>query len=168
MARPSRSFLVAVYLAVTTAAAVGLALVQEAAHEKPNYDQIEDGLWLGGLVPKPPPGTTAVLNLCETEDPYHAATHVWRPIGDAAPAPDLAWLAGRVDEIGTWRREGKQVYVHCRNGVSRSGMVVAAYLMATRHLTRDEALALLRTRRPDVRPNPAFLPLLAEWERARR
>ena len=29
-----------------------------------NYTRIEDGLWMGGSVEKPPPGTRAVLNLC--------------------------------------------------------------------------------------------------------
>ena len=30
--------------------------------------------------------------------------------------------------------------------------------------TRDEALEFIRTMRPQVRPNPAFTPLLKQWE----
>ena len=37
--------------------------------------RIEDGLYLGGHVSEPPRGATAVLNLCEVEDPYRAAAH---------------------------------------------------------------------------------------------
>jgi len=47
-------------------------------------------------------------------------------------------------------------------------MVVAAYLMASRGLSRDEALAFLRSQRPGVRPNPPFMRLLLEWEQALR
>jgi hypothetical protein len=45
--------------------------------EEPNYTLIEKGLYLGGDVPKPPPRTKAVLNLCEKKDPYQCETHVW-------------------------------------------------------------------------------------------
>ena len=56
------------------------------------------------------------------------------------------------------------MYVHCRNGVSRSAMVMAAYLMRRENWNREQALEFLRSRRPGVRPNPAFLALLSEWE----
>jgi protein-tyrosine phosphatase len=58
------------------------------------------------------------------------------------------------------------VYVHCRNGVSRSGMVVAAYLMRRESWSRDQALDFMRSRRPGVRPNPAFMRLLWDWEKS--
>ena len=61
---------------------------------------------------------------------------------------------------------GDVTFFHCRNGISRSAMVVAAYLMADRGWGREDALAFLRSKRPGVRPNPAFLALLAEWEQA--
>jgi protein-tyrosine phosphatase len=47
-------------------------------------------------------------------------------------------------------------------------MVVAAYLMKREGWTRDQALAFLRSRRPGVRPNPAFLQLLLDWEHSLR
>jgi len=51
------------------------------------------------------------------------------------------------------------------NGVSRSVTVVTAYLMKQHGWSRDETLALVRQRRPQARPNPAFMDLLAEWEK---
>jgi protein-tyrosine phosphatase len=89
----------------------------------------------------------------------------WTPIRDAAPAPDLAWLRKTVAFIDKQRRAGRTVYVHCFAGVSRSAMVVTAYYMHEKGWTRDEALAFVRTRRPQVRPNPAFMELLLEWEK---
>jgi protein-tyrosine phosphatase len=151
-----------------TAATLGVAAAYLAAdwyaREPPNYSRIEDGLFLGGYVPQPPPGTTAVLNLCETDDPYQAEVHRWEPIRDGEPAPDLDWLRRQVEFVESQRRAGRVVFVHCRNGVSRSGMVVVAYLMSREGWSRDEALGLVRSQRPGVRPNAAFMRLLLEWE----
>jgi hypothetical protein len=44
-------------------------------------------------------------------------------------------------------------------------MVTTAYLMARDGRSRDETLAAIRTHRPQVRPDPAFMELLLEWER---
>ncbi len=143
-------------------------LVDRLTREPPNYSQIEDGLYLGGYVPEPPPGTQAVLNLCEAEDPYRAPSHRWRPIPDAEPAPSLDWLREQVAFVEAERSAGRTVYVHCRAGVSRGGMVVVAYYMARNGWARDQALDFVRSRRPAVRPNPAFMRLLSEWERSLR
>ncbi len=150
-------------VAILVVAGVHLG-VEWFTREPPNYSKIEDGLWLGGSVTEPPSGTRAVLNLCESEDPYHAESHRWEPIRDAAPAPSLDWLREQVGFIEAERTAGKMVYVHCRNGVSRSGMVVVAYFMARNGWTRDEAMDFVRARRSGLRPNPVFLQLLKEWE----
>src|SRR5262245_42383082 len=131
--------------------------VDRQTREPPNYSQVEDGLYIGGYVSEPPPGTGAVLNLCESEDPYRAESHRWEPIRDAAPAPSLGWLRGQVAFIDAERAAGRTVFVHCRNGVSRSGMVVVAYYMARNGWPRDEAVAFVRSRRPGLRPNPVFM-----------
>ena len=135
-------------------------LVEILTREGPNYSLI-----LGGFVPKPPLGTDVVLDLCEAEDPYEAKIHRWVPIADAEPAPDLAWLDDQVAFIEEHRRAGRVVFVHCRNGVSRSGMVVVAHLMARHGWTRDEALEKVRAKRPIVRPHQAFMRRLLEWEK---
>src|SRR5262249_17465837 len=122
-----------------------------------NYSLIEEGLYMGGSGPEPPPGTDAVLNLCEVEDRYRSAVHVWGPIPDREPAPDLDWLRRMVAFVATQRRGGATVFVHCQAGVSRSGMVVTAYEMSSKHWTRDEALEFVRSKRPVTRPNPAFM-----------
>ncbi|MBV9126129.1 MAG: dual specificity protein phosphatase family protein, partial [Planctomycetes bacterium] len=134
--------------------------------EPPNYSRIEDGLYLGGSVPEPPPDTQAVLNLCEMPDPYQAAVHRWEPIPDAEPAPGLDWLRRQVEFIEDQRGAGRTIYVHCRSGVSRGGLVVVAYLMAQHGWSRDQALAFVRISRPMVRPNPGFMSRLQEWERS--
>src|SRR5262249_31373820 len=109
---------------------------------------------------------TDVLNLCETADPYRAAVHRWEPIPDAEPAPSLDWLRQQIGFIEIQRDRGRVVFVHCRGGVSRSGLGGAADLMARHGWSRDEALAFVRSRRDVVRPKPAFMGLLQEWERS--
>lgn len=151
--------------AAVLVAAGGRMAVERFSREPPNYTQIEPGLWLGGRVDEPPPGTHAVLNLGELPDPYQAESHRWEPIRDAEPAPSLEWLGEQVQFIESQLAADRVVFVHCQNGISRSGMVVAAWLMARHQWPRDQALSFLRSRRPGVRPNPAFLQLLLEWER---
>ena len=141
-----------------------LLALQRSYAEKENYDEIEPGLIMGGYVSVPPPGTTAVLNLCEMDDSYHCEIHAWEPIRDAAPAPSIAWLAKQVEFVETQRTAGRTTLVHCFQGVSRSGLVVTAYLMYKNRWTRDEALAFVRAHRPEARPNSAFMDLLTEWE----
>ena len=129
------------------------------------YSLIEDGLYMGGHLKKPPRRVRAVLNLCEIDDPYRCDVHLWEPIPDAEPAPDIDWLRRMVEFVDAQRRAGLAVYVHCLAGVSRSGMVVVAYLMFKNRWTRDDALAYVRTKREIVRPNRAFMERLLEWER---
>jgi len=128
-----------------------------------NYTLIEDGLYMGGDEKAPPSGTTAVLNLCENEDPYRTDVYLWEPIPDAVPAPDLDWLRRVVRFVDDNRQAGRITFVHCRNGVSRSGLVVVAYLMFKNHWTRDEALEFVRSKRAITRPNQAFMELLQVW-----
>ncbi len=142
-----------------------LLAVGRSYREEENYSLIEEGLYMGGRVQEPPHGTKAVLNLCLFKDPYQVAAHRWEPIRDAAPAPSLKWLREMVEFVDAQRRAGVTTFVHCRNGVSRSGMVVTAYVMFKHKLGRDEALARVRAQRPLTRPNPAFMERLAEWER---
>jgi protein-tyrosine phosphatase len=69
-----------------------------------------------------------------------------------------------VDFVRTQQDNGRQTYVHCAQGVSRCGLVVTAYFMEENGCTRDEALAYIRSKRPNVRPHPVFMKLLTEWE----
>jgi hypothetical protein len=173
MLRLSRRIVVCIVLAIAVSLAaygfrrpiVGAYRGWRGPPDEPNYSQVEDGLFIGAWIKAPPPGARAVLNLCEQEDVYHCETHLWHPIRDAAPTPDLAWLREQVEFVDSQRRAGVPTYVHCLAGVSRAGMVTTAYLMFENNWTRDEALAFLRSKRPQVNPNPAFMELLREWER---
>jgi protein-tyrosine phosphatase len=120
---------------------------------------------MGGVVRRPPLGTRAVLNLCERADNYGAEYFVWQPIRDAELAPSIDWLRRMVQWVDAQRQAGRSTYVHCRNGVSRSGFVVVAYLMFKNGWNREQGLSFVRRQRALTRPNPAFMERLKEWER---
>lgn len=142
---------------------LGLSWLERSYREEP-YSLIEDRLNAGAWVAEPPPGTSAVVNLCGREDPYPVEARHWRPILEGGKEPDLAWLRETVEFIDAQRRAGRSTYVHCRAGMNRSGAVVTAYLMFEHAWSREEALAFARSRRPQFQPNPALMRLLAEWE----
>lgn len=128
------------------------------------YSLIEPNLYVGGSVKTPPPGTKAVLNLSQQDDPYSVDYALAEPIDGSEP-PTLDWLRRVVAFIDEQRTAGRTVYVHCFGGVNRSGMVVTAYLMYEHGWTRDEALAFAQSKRRQIQPNPPMMRLLAEWER---
>lgn len=51
------------------------------------------------------------------------------------------------------RRNGSGIFVHCAQGKSRSAACVVAYTMTSLHLSVDDALAKVRTRRRMAEPN---------------
>src|SRR5207244_3704504 len=81
-------------------------------------------------------------------DDYRCEVHRWEPIPDAEPAPSLDWLRRMVEFVDEQQKAGRPTYVHCFAGVSRSGMVVTAYLMFKYHWTRDQALEYVRASWP--------------------
>ena len=56
------------------------------------------------------------------------------------------------------------VLVHCQRGVSRSTTCVMFYLMNKRGMSFDNALKLVKRRRPCAGPIPAFLEQLRQYE----
>jgi hypothetical protein len=137
----------------------------EGRYDRP-YCRIEDGLYVGRAVEHPPSGTEAVVNLCGREDPYEVKASLWEPVFEAGREPDLGWLRRVVAFIDEQRRAGRTTYVHCLAGMNRSGAAVTAYLMYEHGWDRDQALAFVRDRRPQIQPNPMLMRLLADWEQA--
>jgi atypical dual specificity phosphatase len=64
---------------------------------------------------------------------------------------------------GNGNGNGK-ILVHCSAGISRSPMVVAAYLMKRKGMTLKAALGQIIRVRPQVSPNAGFLQQLKEME----
>ena len=86
--------------------------------EKEDFALIEKNLYMGGLVKAPPPGTKAVLNLCEQQDSYACDVQFWKPIHDGQPVPSGDWLRDAVDIIDQQQKLERVTYVHCFAGAS--------------------------------------------------
>jgi len=74
-------------------------------------------------------------------------------------------LEDAVEDIDSALGRGRNVLVHCQQGVSRSAAIVIAYLIRKRGMSFDSALAFVRQRRPCIKPNSGFVRCLREWER---
>lgn len=68
--------------------------------------------------------------------------------------------------IACARRAGHKVLVHCNMGCSRSGALAVAFVMKTRGLDEERALAVVRRARPCVLPNSGFMAQLRGWHQA--
>ena len=83
------------------------------------------------------------------------------------PSTDLSRALPRaVLFVAAARHAGGRVLVHCHTGRSRAGAVAMAYLMKTRGIAGDQALAVLRRARPGVLPNTGFLAQITGWYQA--
>lgn len=58
---------------------------------------------------------------------------------------------------------GGKVYVHCRAGVQRTGAIAAAWYARQQGCTVDEAIELLRQRRPDLEPMVFQMKAARDW-----
>ncbi|TFK22005.1 phosphatases II [Coprinopsis marcescibilis] len=75
--------------------------------------------------------------------------------------PHLEAACNHIDQA---LRSGRNVLVHCQQGVSRSASIVIAYLIRNHGMSFDNALTLLKHKRACVKPNAGFVRALQEWE----
>eukprot|EP01126_Amoeba_proteus_P014363 TRINITY_DN16295_c0_g1_i17.p1 TRINITY_DN16295_c0_g1~~TRINITY_DN16295_c0_g1_i17.p1 ORF type:complete len:104 (-),score=12.16 TRINITY_DN16295_c0_g1_i17:43-354(-) len=66
--------------------------------------------------------------------------------------------------IDTARQQFKGCLVHCNAGVSRSATVCIAYVMARKKMTFQDAYSIVKSVKPDVRPNEGFIVQLKKFE----
>jgi hypothetical protein len=115
----------------------------EAGLRVSEYSVIEEGLYAGeGCVKAPKVDAVICLEpSCRVEAP--GAVEYCYPIEDFSVEP-FHELARAIAKLLELRRSGRSVYVHCQAGCGRSGTVVAAYLILSRGLSGEEAIAYYR------------------------
>ncbi|KAH8078421.1 DSPc-domain-containing protein [Cristinia sonorae] len=86
-------------------------------------------------------------------------------IMDSTSADIKPHLEATVRWIDDRLRKGRNVLVHCQQGVSRSAAVVIAYLIYTHNMSYDSAFDLVKRKRACVKPNSGFVRALQEWEK---
>lgn len=98
------------------------------------------------------------------------------PVGadvlDLRGVPDHCWInretfSEAVGFIHATLAGGGKIYVHCIGGVSRSPTIVAAYLAGKLGITGAEAIALVKSKRPQIIPHAEQLASLDSWVNSR-
>jgi protein-tyrosine phosphatase len=81
--------------------------------------------------------------------PFGAEFYLWLPTEDhAAPGMDKLDLGAAT--LRLFEKKGIPCYVHCKNGHGRAPTLVAAYLISEKKMSADQAVALLKDKRPSV------------------
>lgn len=81
--------------------------------------------------------------------------------------PTVEGLAAAAEQIGRWHREGRRVYLHCRQGIGRAPTVAMAYLILGRGMHIAHAIARVVARHPRSDPSVYQLGILIEYVRQR-
>jgi protein-tyrosine phosphatase len=124
----------------------------------PTWTQIDETLYLGGQpVHGLPPDVDLVVN-CDHVRFYEVpagVAYLHLPFADGPLVePDQLWAVARL--IDRLRTAGQCVYLHCRFGLNRSGLLAALCLVAAGS-SAGAAVELLREARDErVLCNPAF------------
>lgn len=152
-----------------------IRFVHEKVRRNRWFDEIDDGLWLGGapLYARDyaflrEAGIDAVLNIrAERHDDVafyerHGIDYLQLKVLDILlPPPEI--LDEGVAYIHEQVQDGKTVLVHCAKGRGRSNTVLAAYLMRHRGMTYDEANRLIKGKRPLSNLQSRHERALEEW-----
>lgn len=95
---------------------------------------------------------------------YGVDFYIWLPTKDhAPPSPDK--LAFGVQALKFFVDHRLTCYVHCKNGHGRATTLVAAYLIASRQLSVDEAISFVVKKRSGAHMDPVQRKALVEFQR---
>ena len=126
-----------------------------------NCTEIIPGIYLGNMIAAQT-FEGAIVSLYSTS--YVSKNVLPIYIADT-PKTDISCYFSAVNEfILLNRRRGIPVLLHCKAGISRSATILCAFLMQCMRITTDEALTLIKKRRPCIRPNRGFLQQLRMYE----
>lgn len=144
------------------------------SHGPANFDQITDSIWIGNnmccavhnneLLKL---GFDADIDLEENraEEPPHTSIYLWLPTKDHTP-PTMQQLKTGVAALTSLVEQHMKVYVHCKNGHGRAPTLVAAYLI-NQGMGVDEALALIKQRRPVIHLESRQIEALKQFAQAK-
>jgi len=85
----------------------------------------------------------------KVDHPTGVEVYLWLPTPDHHP-PSLDKTLVGITALKQLLENGQKTYIHCRNGHGRAPTFFAAYLIKEKGMTPDEAIALIREKRPTI------------------
>lgn len=96
-------------------------------------------------------GVSVELNLSQEENelpPKDIETYIWLPVVDGYAPSATQFDIGTSAMYGAIKN-GKVVFIHCKNGHARSPSIVVAYLMKHEGYNLEDAMKLVKEKRPE-------------------
>ncbi|MEK9152751.1 MAG: dual specificity protein phosphatase family protein [Patescibacteria group bacterium] len=82
----------------------------------------------------------------QVDHPYGVETYLWLPTEDhTAPSKENAAIG--IEAIEAILKQGRKVFIHCKNGHGRGPTLYAAYLIS-QGMTPEQAVAAIKAKRP--------------------
>ncbi len=88
------------------------------------------------------------------DQPFGVDCYVWLPTPDHTP-PSLHDCRVGAAALEVMLKEGRKVYIHCKNGHGRAPTFYAAYLILKRGLDFEHAWEAIRASRPEAHLEPS-------------
>ncbi|KAJ1883485.1 tyrosine protein phosphatase yvh1 [Coemansia sp. RSA 1722] len=128
-------------------------------------DEIIDGLYVGSSMAETDKEKldscriTHILTVASHYPPTHPDNFVYKSISiDDLPEENIIQYFPECNAfISDALSSGGRILVHCMAGQSRSAAVTVAYIMQKDGIGSEEALRLVREKRPQIYPNAGFL-----------
>lgn len=93
------------------------------------------------------------------DQPFGVDCYLWLPTADHT-APSIHVIRVGIAALDEMLKQGRKVYIHCKNGHGRAPTFYAAYLILKRGMDFDHAWEAIRASRPEAHldpPQEAFL-----------
>lgn len=137
-----------------------------------NYNLIEDGLYLGNLLTT---SSSMIMNELKIKVVITAMGYpIFKKLDgieyhfielfDIVNEDIVSHFPFAYNIISKAQQEGKNVYVHCQAGVSRSATIVISFLMKKYEINYEKALLMVKKSRRKVNPNCGFICQLELYE----
>lgn len=95
----------------------------------------------------------------QLDHPFGVDCFLWLPTTDHMPPTIHNVLVG-VEALEEMLRQGRTVYIHCKNGHGRAPTFFAAFLILKRGLSAEDAIARISSKRPEIHIEPSQKALL--------
>lgn len=180
-------FIVARWKPLIHEASVALTLAKKHLNSHNWWDEIDDGIYLGGIplenyghreaIEKVIGDDGAILSMVENFE-FETIGFASEPVKGKQWSKGIQWkiietpdneavsahkIKEAITQLETWRSEGKKVYLHCKAGKGRSATIAICNLIEKKRLGIQDAIDTLRRKRPQMKLNAPQMKAIEEF-----